>query len=170
MAIKFEAPILKFAEKGEKTGWTYIEIPIEIADALNPHVKKSYRVKGKLNNYLVKQVALIPMGGGLFIFPINAEMRKHLGKNKGDILSVELSLDTSEIKLNEDFLICLQDEPHAYKLFTSFSQSHQKYFNNYIETAKTDATRAKRIAQSLQALLVGMNFAEMIRAQKTLKS
>jgi uncharacterized protein YdeI (YjbR/CyaY-like superfamily) len=110
------------------------------------------------------------MGRGLFIFPINAEMRKHLGKNKGDILSVELSLDTSEIKLNEDFLICLQDEPHAYKLFTSFSQSHQKYFNNYIETAKTDATRAKRIAQSLQALLVGMNFAEMIRAQKTLKS
>ena len=39
--IKFSATLLKFREQGEKTGWTYIEVPVEIAQRLKPNNKKS---------------------------------------------------------------------------------------------------------------------------------
>lgn len=44
--IKYNTIILKFGTKGEKTGWTYIEIPADIAKKLKPGFKQSFRVKG----------------------------------------------------------------------------------------------------------------------------
>ena len=49
--IKFSAILLKFQEQGEKTGWTYIEVPAEIAQQLKPNNKKSFRVKGYFDDY-----------------------------------------------------------------------------------------------------------------------
>ena len=74
--VSFTAELLKFDKKGEKTGWTYIEILPEIAQELNPNVKTSYRVKGKLDDFSIKLVAVLPMGEGDFIIPINADMRQ----------------------------------------------------------------------------------------------
>ena len=34
--ITFSAILLRFAEQGEKTGWTYIEVPAVIAQKLKP--------------------------------------------------------------------------------------------------------------------------------------
>ena len=72
--VKFTVTILKFGEQGEKTGWTYITIPAEIALQLMPDNKKSFRVKGKLDEYLIKGVALLPMGEGSFIMALNAAL------------------------------------------------------------------------------------------------
>ncbi len=44
--LKFTTTIKKFDKQGEKTGWTYIEIPAAIAQQLNPENRKSFRVKG----------------------------------------------------------------------------------------------------------------------------
>src|SRR5947208_3349524 len=74
--VEYTMVILKFDEQGEKTGWTYIEVPADIAQQLKPGNKKSFRVKGKLDNYAIKKVALLPMGEGNFIMPFNAGMRK----------------------------------------------------------------------------------------------
>jgi Domain of unknown function (DUF1905) len=46
--LSFTTAISQFAQQGEKTGWTYIVVPAAIAGKLNPGVKKSYRVKGRL--------------------------------------------------------------------------------------------------------------------------
>ena len=43
------------------------------------------------------------------------------------------------------------------------------YFSKYIESAKTSATKAKRIALTMEAMLKGMSYPEMIRANKELK-
>ena len=81
--IKFTATILKFDKQGEKTGWTYITIPSEMAQQLYPGNKKSFRVKGKLDEHSIEGVALMPMGEGDFIMALNAGMRKGIGKTKG---------------------------------------------------------------------------------------
>ena len=60
--ISYNATILKFEKQGEKTGWTYIEIQADVAHQLKPNTKTSFRVKGKLDNYSIKAVALLPMG------------------------------------------------------------------------------------------------------------
>ena len=73
--VNFTTTLLQFAEQGEKTGWTYIEIPADIAEQIKPNNKKSFRVKGRLDNYKISSVALMPMGDGKFIMPFNAIMR-----------------------------------------------------------------------------------------------
>jgi hypothetical protein len=167
--IKFTAILKKFADQGEKTGWTYFEIPAELAEKLNPGVKKSYRVKGKLDEHAIKQVALVPMGEGNFIIAVNAAMRKGIGKRQGASVKVQLEMDTAEWKMNADFLACLEDEPRAMSFFKSLAPGHQRYFSNWIDSAKTEETRAKRIAASLNAMLKSMNYGEMIRAMKAEK-
>ncbi|MCC7029539.1 MAG: DUF1905 domain-containing protein, partial [Chitinophagaceae bacterium] len=73
--IQFKAIIEKFGQQGEKTGWTYFLIPAEIAEKINKGVKKSYRVKGFLDETEISGVAILPMGEGDFIMPLNAELR-----------------------------------------------------------------------------------------------
>ena len=58
LMIKFITTILKFDKQGEKTGWTYIEIPAILAEQLLPGSKKSFRVKGKLDEHTIQQVRL----------------------------------------------------------------------------------------------------------------
>ena len=38
--VQFKAVIKKFGDKGEKTSWHYIEIPVDIADQLKKGYKK----------------------------------------------------------------------------------------------------------------------------------
>jgi hypothetical protein len=165
--IKFNTTIHRFAKQGEKTGWSYIEISARQALQLKPGSKVSFRVKGKLDGYAIKQVALLPMGEGTFIIPFNADMRKGTGKKHGDKITVQLEEDKAVFKMSADFMACLEDEPTAIKHFRSLPGSHQRYFSKWIDSAKTDQTKAKRIAMAVNALARNMGYSEMIREGKT---
>ena len=162
--IKYSTTILKFDKQGEKTGWTYIEVPADVAQKLKKGNKKSFRVKGKLDNHFIKGIALLPMGKGNFIMPLNGAMRKVIGKRHGAMLLVQLEEDKSDFVFNPDLMECLNDEPTAIKFFKSLSPSHQKYFSKWIDSARTDATKAKRIAQTLNAMCRSMGYPEMLRS------
>lgn len=164
--IQFKAVILKFDQHGEKTGWTYIEIPAAEADKLMPGNKKSFRVKGMLDRCVIKQTALLPMGDGDFILPLNATMRKQLGKRRGEQIEVRLEPDESPVQISDALMSCLSDEPEAMQYFSDLPGSHRQYFSKWIESAKTDETKARRIAMSVNALLKRQGFAEMLRAAK----
>jgi len=164
--IQFTATLLQFAEQGEKTGWTYFIIPQDIAEQLKPGVKTIYRVKGKLDNFKIRSVAIMPMGDGSFIMPVNAAMRKGIGKRKGAMITVSLAPDDTPYKLNEDFITCLKDEPAAFNYFTSLSNSHKNYFSKWIDSAKTEPTKTKRIVMAVSALSRGMGYPEMMREEK----
>ena len=168
--LPFVATIHRFEKQGEKTGWTYIEIPVDIAQKLKPGNKKSFRVKGKLDDFKIAGVSLLPMGGGSFIMPINATMRKGIGKRHGAMLKVQLAEDKKPYELNADFLECLRDEPAALKTFNSMPRSFQNYYSKWIESAKTEPTRTKRIAHAVSTLAKHMNFSEMIRSMQKEKS
>lgn len=161
--ITFTATIDKFDKQGEKTGWTYILIPQQIADKLNKGVKKSYRVKGKLDDMPIEQVALVPMGGGDFIMAINAGMRKGLIKRKGATVKAQLELDKSKILPPAELIACLQDEPEAYRYFQSLPQGHRNYFTKWIDAAKTEPTKVKRIALVVKTMVRKMDFGAMLR-------
>ncbi len=168
--LTFEAILKKFGDKGEKSGWTYIEISEAQAQQLKPGNKKSFRVKGKFDNYELKQTALLPMGDGNFIIPVNSDMRKALGKRQGATIKISIQPDDSPIVLSSDFLLCLEDEPRALKYFQSLPPSHQKYYSKWIESAKTENTKAKRITQALNSLVKELGYAEMMREAKKEKS
>lgn len=164
--IRFNTKIQQFQDMGEKTGWSYIRISAALACQLKPDNKKSFRVKGKLDDLAIAGVALLPMGEGDFIMALKADIRKKLRKQKGDSLTVQLEVDTKKIEPPKDLLECLADEPKAMEYFKSLPGSHQNYFGNWIKSAKTEETRARRIARVVDAMLRRLNYGEMIRAAR----
>ena len=164
--VQFTTIIHRFAKQGEKTGWSYIEIPADIAGQLCAGNKQGFRTKGKLDNYTFSCKSLLPMGAGNFIMPLNAAMRKAIGKKAGAMLKVQIEFDKSEYELNAEFMDCLKDDKEALKFFKSLPRSHQNYFSKWIESARTDATKAKRIAMAMNGFLKKQSFSEMMRAQK----
>lgn len=164
--ISFSATILKFAQQGEKTGWMYIVIPAKRANKMNPGVKKSYRVKGKIDEHTISKVSLLPMGEGDFIIPINASIRKAIKKTTGATVNVQLEPDASKILPPPELIECLKDEPEAYRYFHSLPQSHRNYFTKWIESAKTEPTKVKRIALVVKTMARKMDFGAMLREER----
>ncbi len=164
--VKFSTTILKFDKQGEKTGWTYISISEKISKQLKPGNKKSFRVKGMLDDFEIEKVALIPMGQGDFIMAINAAMRKGIGKRKGAVIKVQLQKDDSPIIPPAVLIECLADEPEALKYFNSLPQGHRNYFTKWIDSAKTDVTKAKRIALVIKTMVRKMDFGAMLREER----
>ena len=163
--VRFTTKILQFGEMGEKTGWSYIRIPAALAEKLMSGVRKSFRVKGRLDEHAIEKVALLPMGEGDFIMPLKANVRKTLRKQKGDSLRVELEVDKAVIKPPKDLMECLADEPEALAYFKTLPKSHQNYFGNWVREAKTEGTRTKRLASVVMAMTRRQNFGEMLRAR-----
>ena len=164
--IEFEVTIERFKEKGEKSGWTYIPVDEAFASELSPGSRKSFRVKGKVDAVPFEFIALIPMGDGSFIMPLNAEIRKRVKKGEGDFLKVQMEPDLQDKPLCPDLILCLEDAANAKEYFKSLPKGHQRYFSNWIESAKTDGTKAKRIAQAIVALGMGLGYGEMMRMNK----
>jgi hypothetical protein len=163
--LPFRTTILKFQKKGEKTGWSYIAFTPAQAKKLKDS-RVSFRVKGKLDALAIRQTALIPMGDGGFILALNATLRKKLGKQAGDSITVALEADEKPFEFFPEFVACLKDEPAAWKYFQTLPPGHQRYFSKWITTAKTSPTRAKRIMQAVVALAQGQGYSEMMRAAK----
>ena len=164
--IKFSTIIKRFDKQGEKTGWTYIEITAAQSKKINPGVKVSYRVKGKLDDLSFAKTAILPMGEGGFIMPLNSKIRKGIGKRMGDKLIVQLELDQRQIEAPSDFAKCLKQDPEAHEFFKTLPGSHQRYFYKWIDDAKTADTKTKRIVMALTAFSKKQGFPEMIRANK----
>lgn len=165
--VEFSAKILKFAEQGEKTGWMYIEIPKAKANKLKADNRKSFRVKGHIDGHRIQKTALLPMGEGNFILPFNASLRKATGKKVGDTVAIKFELDERQLKISSDLLRCLNDDPKAFAFFKKLPPSHQHYFSKWIESAKTSATKTKRITMALIAFESGQGYSEMMRTNKT---
>jgi hypothetical protein len=164
--VKFSTAILKFDKQGEKTGWTYITIPAKIAQQLKPGNKKSFRVKGTLDDFKIDKVALLPMGEGDFIMALNAGMRKGIKKQKGATVKVQLTVDAAPILPPSELIECMADEPEALKYFNSLPQGHRNYFTKWIDSAKTDITKAKRIALVIKTMVRKMDFGTMLREER----
>lgn len=166
--VTFKATLQKFGSKGEKTGWTYIEISQELANQLKPNTRTAFRVKGTLDKLAIKQVALVPMGEGDFIIAVNTTMRRCLRKEAGATVLVSLEFDDSPIEQSADLLACLEDDPAAQTYWNNIPVSHQTYYTRWIESAKTTDTKASRIAKAVRGMSMGMNYGEMIRYFKQL--
>ncbi len=164
--VQFTATIKRFGTQGEKTGWTYFEVPPDLAQQLKPNNRKEFKVKGELDAHPVKRVSLLPMGGGLFIFVLNATLRKAIGKKHGAMVKVQLTEDKSDFVFNNDFITCLDDEPAAKEFFQGLTGSHQRYFSKWIDEAKTEPTRVKRITMAVNALAKKWGYPEMIRSSQ----
>lgn len=165
--VTFKAEIERFERMGEKTGWTYIAVPAALSEQIKAGCKKSYRVKGFLDQVAISGLSMVPMGEGNFIIALKASLRKALRKEEGATLEVSLEEDTTfKIEMPEDLELCLSDEPELLERFLSQAKSHQNYFITWLDSAKTEATRTKRIVKIINAMSNEWDFGTMMRDGK----
>jgi uncharacterized protein YdeI (YjbR/CyaY-like superfamily) len=80
------------------------------------------------------------------------------------MLQVSLEEDVDfKLEVPDDVNDCLTDDPEAFAYFNCLPESHRRYFVNWINSAKTMPTRAKRIAQTCHAMANHLDYAQMIR-------
>jgi hypothetical protein len=135
-----------------KGGWTFAAIP-EILQDKHAHFGL-VKVKGTIDDYEISNYHLMPMGNGILFFPVKAEIRKKIGKNDGDWVHIKLYSQNLPTVVPDDFLLCLQDEPTAYKKFNSLSPKEQKSILDWIYSVKSDETKVERIVQTIDKLSI----------------
>ncbi|GGH20982.1 YdeI/OmpD-associated family protein [Mucilaginibacter phyllosphaerae] len=169
--VRFNTIILQYGENADKTGWTYIEVPADVAQQILPGNKRSFRVKGKLDDLPIAGISAMPAGNGNFIMALKKEIRKSIRKESGAMLRVQLEHDKDfKLEMPDDLHDCFgYEQPDALAYFTGLTKSHQGYFIKWINDAKTVETRAGRIAKTISAATRRMDYGAMLREQKKLR-
>ncbi|HWF24447.1 MAG TPA: YdeI/OmpD-associated family protein [Solirubrobacteraceae bacterium] len=94
---------------------------------------------------------------GEFLLGLSRAVREAAGVEAGDIVDVELMLDTAprEIEVPPALADALSGDREASAAFANLAFSHRKEYARWIEEAKRDETRDRRIAQALEMLREG---------------
>lgn len=83
------------------------------------------------------------------------------------MLQVRLEVDNDyRVEIPADLQECFDFEPETWKFFNSLAKSHRDYFIKWIESAKTGETRAKRIVNTVNAMLRKWDYGKMIREMR----
>lgn len=165
--VNFNAEIEKFESNGEKTGWSYVFVPEAIAQQIKPGDRRGFRVRGQIDNLQISGKSLIPMGSGDFILSLDSKIRKQLRKEVGQPVAISLAHDVDfKIEMPEDLEVCLAQEDGLLEHFLSYTKAHQNYFISWLNTAKTEATRTKRLIMIVDAMAKKQDFGLMLRSNK----
>jgi hypothetical protein len=94
---------------------------------------------------------------GEFLLGLNRVVRQQAGVEAGDTVEVKLELDTAprEIELPEALASALAEDSEARAAFDRLAYTHRKEYARWIDEAKRDETRQRRVTQALQMLRQG---------------
>ena len=146
--MRFRTKILQ----GDKTA-TGIRIPDEVVEALGKGKRPAIRVT--INGFTYRSTVAVM--GGDYMVGVSAENRAGAGVAGGDEVDVDIELDTAPrvVDVPADFAEALDEVPEARRTFDGLSYSNKSWHVISIEGAKSDETRQRRIAKSVDALRAG---------------
>jgi hypothetical protein len=146
--MRFRTTILQ----NDKTA-TGIRIPEEVMEAMGAGRRPPVNVT--INGYTYRSTVATVDGSPMV--GVSAVNREGAGVAGGESVDVEISLDTlpRTVELPADFAAALAADPAAQATFDKLSNSNKGYHVSSIEGAKTDETRARRIAKSVATLHEG---------------
>jgi antitoxin component of MazEF toxin-antitoxin module len=132
---------------------TGMRIPDEVVEALGAGKRPPVRVT--INGYTYRNT--VAVYSDEYLVGVSAEHREAAGVKAGDELDVDIELDTAprEVTIPADLAAALNAEPAARRTFDGLSYSNRNYIVTQVEGAKSDETRERRIAKSVEALREG---------------
>jgi hypothetical protein len=130
-----------------------IRVPDEVVEGLGSGKRPAVRVT--IRGYTYRSTVAVL--GGVFMVGVSAENRAGAGVAGGDEVDVDIELDTAprEVTVPADFTAALDAEPNARRTFDGLSFSNRSWHVLSIQGAKTDETRQRRIAKSVDMLREG---------------
>jgi hypothetical protein len=134
---------------GGKTA-TGMEVPAEVVDGLGAGKRPPVRVT--INGFTYRST--IAVMGGVYMVGVNAENRASTGVAAGDVVEVDIELDTEprEVTVPPDLAAALAADDDARRRFDQISYSNRRRHVLSVEEAKTPETRRRRIAKAVAAL------------------
>jgi hypothetical protein len=146
--MRFRTTIL---QSGKTT--TGIQLPDEVVEALGSGKRPPVRVT--VNGYSYRSTVAVL--GGVYMVGVSAEHRAGAGVAGGEEVEVDIELDTAprEVTVPADLAAALDAEPAARRTFDGLSYSNKSWHVLQVEGAKTDQTRQRRIAKSVDLLKQG---------------
>jgi hypothetical protein len=146
---------VKFRAKVETSGKTTMgfQVPPEIVEKLGAGKRPPVRVT--INGYTYRST-VAPIGG-VFMMGLSAENRAGAKVTGPGVIDVDMELDTAprEVTVPPEFAKALAIEPAAKKTFDGLSYSNKSWHVLQVQGAKSDETRRRRIAKSVEALREG---------------
>jgi Uncharacterized protein conserved in bacteria len=145
--VTFTTTILSM---GNNTG---IEVPPKIVEGFGATKRPPVKVTVGGHTYQ----STVAVMGGKYLISLSAANRKAAGVEGGDKVKVTLEFETAPriVELPADFAKALAKVPAAKKFYDGLAPSMKKFHVTNIEGAKTDETRARRIAKSVEMLKDG---------------
>jgi hypothetical protein len=147
-ALRFRAVL----EQSGRTA-TGMEVPAEVVSTLGAGKRPAVRVTINGHTYRSSVASM----GGRFMLGVSAENRTAAGVSAGDVLDVEVALDTEprEVTVPADLATALAADPVARAAFEALSYSAKQRYVLPIEQAKAPETRARRVAKTVESLRSG---------------
>ena len=133
-------------------GGHVVEIPLDVPALFGA---RRPPVRGTVNGAPFRST--IAVYGGRFLLGLNREVREAAGGiSVGDTVVVELDRDDEPrtVELPADLRAALDDELIAF--LESLSYTHQREYVRWIEEAKREETRRRRIARAVELLRDGV--------------
>ena len=129
---------------------TGVEVPAKVVDALG-----STKRPLTINGYTYRS-AIAPMGG-VFMLGISEEVRRKAGVAGGDMVDVDVALDTQprEVDVPPELAKALAKDAKAKKFFESLSYSGKIRLVAPIANGKTPETRERNLDKAMAALRAG---------------
>ncbi len=146
--MRFHTTILK----SDKTA-TGIRVPDDVVEALGAGKRPPVRVT--IRGYTYRSTVAVM--GGVYMLGVSADVRAAAGVAGGDEVDVDLELDTAprEVTVPAAFALALDAEPAARRTFDGLSYSNKSWHVLQVDGAKSEETRQRRIAKSIEALREG---------------
>jgi hypothetical protein len=144
-AMRFTSTVIL----GGKTA-TGIEVPADVVDKLDRGKRPPVRVT--LGGYTYR-TTVAPMSGSFWI-PLAAEHRERAGVAAGEQVEVDIEPDGEprSVDVPDDLAAALDAAPGARAAFAAPSYTNQTRHALSVTDAKTEATRARRIAKVVDEL------------------
>lgn len=94
---------------------------------------------------------------GEFVLGLSRAVRQQTGVEAGDTVQVELELDEAprEVEVPAALAAALEGDPSARAAFETLAYTHRKEYAVWVQEAKREDTRRRRVAQALEMLRAG---------------
>jgi|WetSurMetagenome_2_1015567.scaffolds.fasta_scaffold217629_2 hypothetical protein len=131
-------------------GGAYAEVPFDVEEEFGDK-RPQVKVTMEGESFVWR---LIRMGGPCHIVGVPKGIRVKAGKDVGDTIEISVVADNTarEIVVPDDLAMALKEDTTAREFFDELSYTHRKEYVRWIESAKKEETRVKRVAKTVEML------------------
>lgn len=149
--ITFEGII----EKHGEINAAFIRFPFSTEELFGK--RGQVKIKVLLDGKVEYRGSLAKMKSNFHMLGLTQEVRKQLGKDFGDKVSVKLWEDQEEriVEIPEDVLEIFNQNNTAFELYQKMSYTHRKEYMRWITDAKKPETRENRKIKMIEMILAG---------------